>query len=199
MCLVGWRSFSIDNKLLEGDCLVFQLIEPCKFKVYIVKNKRLTKFDEANQDHFHRQPIEENSDPIEVTRDKYLEHLSQKKERSIPIRNTAQDEYAYYSDMFGTQRSSEYSLVKFKDIKGFKGFSIYVDGQILDSEMLTRCREKYYELCKSQNMFLHEKLVRGLNGKLAAEMISETVKIANTIRAVNPMTGPARMECWDKT
>ncbi|KAL7082656.1 hypothetical protein ACP275_14G114300 [Erythranthe tilingii] len=199
---VGWRSFSTDNKLLEGDVLVFQLIETCKFKVYIVKNTRLTKANDANRDHFHRKPIkeeEENSDPIEVTRDKYFEHLSQKKERSIPIRKPARDEYAYYSDRFGTKRSSEYSLVRFKDMKGFKDFRMYVDGQILDSEIPTRCRAKYYELCESQNMFLHEKLVRGLNGKLAAGMISKTVKIADAIRAVGPMTCPARMEGWDKT
>ncbi|KAL7125304.1 hypothetical protein ABFS83_14G108600 [Erythranthe nasuta] len=200
----GWRCFSTDNKLLEGDFLVFQLIELCKFKVYIVKNTRLTKVNDANRDHFHRKPVkeeeeEENSDPIEVTRDKYLEHLSRKKERSIPVRKPARDEYAYYSDRFGTKRSSEYSLVRFKDVKGFKDFRMYVDGQILDSEIPTRCRAKYYELCKSQNMFLHEKLVRGLNGKLAAGMISETVKIADAIRAVNSMTCPARMDGWDKT
>ncbi|PIN06059.1 hypothetical protein CDL12_21400 [Handroanthus impetiginosus] len=29
----GWRGFSLAHKLLEGDVLVFQLIEPCKFKV----------------------------------------------------------------------------------------------------------------------------------------------------------------------
>ncbi|KAL9141512.1 hypothetical protein ABFS82_14G109200 [Erythranthe guttata] len=198
----GWRSFSTDNKLLEGDFLVFQLIEPCKFKVYIVKNTRLTRVDDANQARFHRKPIEEdeeNSDPIEVTRDKYLEHLSQKKERSIPVRKPARDEYAYSSNRFGTKRSSEYSIVRFKDIKGFKDFRMYVDGQILDSEIPTRCRAKYYELCKSQDMFLHEKLVRGLNGKLAAGMISETAKIADAIRAVDSMTCPARMDGWDKT
>ncbi|KAL9141507.1 hypothetical protein ABFS82_14G109000 [Erythranthe guttata] len=39
----GWRSFSTAHALLEGDVLVFQLIEPCKFKVYIVKDTRLTK------------------------------------------------------------------------------------------------------------------------------------------------------------
>lgn len=29
----GWRQFSMGHKLLEGDVLVFHLIEPTKFKV----------------------------------------------------------------------------------------------------------------------------------------------------------------------
>lgn len=31
----GWRQFSVAHKLLEGDVLVFQLVEPTKFKVMI--------------------------------------------------------------------------------------------------------------------------------------------------------------------
>lgn len=33
----GWRGFAIDHKLVDGDCLVFQLIERTKFKVYIIR------------------------------------------------------------------------------------------------------------------------------------------------------------------
>jgi hypothetical protein len=29
----GWKGFAIEHKLLDGDCLVFQLIERTKFKV----------------------------------------------------------------------------------------------------------------------------------------------------------------------
>ncbi|XP_012831052.1 PREDICTED: B3 domain-containing protein Os01g0234100-like isoform X1 [Erythranthe guttata] len=232
----GWRSFSTAHALLEGDVLVFQLIEPCKFKVYIVKDTRLTKVDGPNRDRFHRKPIkagtcmvphllvlfslfaqeiddflqfrhyclaktepeEENSDPIERTRNKYLERISQKTktDRTTPIRKPARDEYASYSDSFGTERSLEYSLLGFKD---FKDFSIYIDGLTIDSEIPTDCKEKYYGLCKSRNMFLHENLVQGLNGKLAVEMISETIRIADAIRAVDSKTAPGLMEGWDKT
>jgi hypothetical protein len=31
----GWRQFSAAHKLLEGDVLIFQLVEPTKFKVMI--------------------------------------------------------------------------------------------------------------------------------------------------------------------
>ncbi|EYU42670.1 hypothetical protein MIMGU_mgv1a009633mg [Erythranthe guttata] len=158
----GWKSFSIAHKLLEGDILVFQLIEPCKFKVYIVKATRLTQVDGATT-------------------------------TALPNQNFHPNEIA------NGKRSSEYSLINVKDVKGFKDFTIYVDGISIDSEMPIQCKAKYYELCKSRNMFLHENLVQGLNGKLAAEMISETIKIADAIRAVDSKTAPARMEGWDKT
>ncbi|EES00990.2 hypothetical protein BDA96_03G221300 [Sorghum bicolor] len=33
----GWGGFVVDHKLLDGDCLVFQLIERTMFKVYIIR------------------------------------------------------------------------------------------------------------------------------------------------------------------
>ncbi|KAK4340234.1 hypothetical protein RND71_041696 [Anisodus tanguticus] len=33
----GWRGFAIDHELVDGDALVFQLIAPTKFKVYIIR------------------------------------------------------------------------------------------------------------------------------------------------------------------
>ncbi|GFY95942.1 AP2/B3-like transcriptional factor family protein [Actinidia rufa] len=33
----GWRGFSIEHGLVDGDALVFQLIQPTKFKVHIVR------------------------------------------------------------------------------------------------------------------------------------------------------------------
>ncbi|XP_057973654.1 B3 domain-containing protein At3g19184 isoform X2 [Malania oleifera] len=33
----GWRGFSIDHELVDGDALVFQLIKPTVFKVYIIR------------------------------------------------------------------------------------------------------------------------------------------------------------------
>ena len=29
----GWRGFSLDHGLVDGDALVFELVEPCRFKV----------------------------------------------------------------------------------------------------------------------------------------------------------------------
>ncbi|XP_028752789.1 putative B3 domain-containing protein At5g58280 [Neltuma alba] len=33
----GWRGFALDHKLDDGDALVFELVEPTRFKIYIVK------------------------------------------------------------------------------------------------------------------------------------------------------------------
>ncbi|KAG4164807.1 hypothetical protein ERO13_A13G039500v2 [Gossypium hirsutum] len=33
----GWRGFSIDHNLVDGDALVFQLVAPTEFKVYIIR------------------------------------------------------------------------------------------------------------------------------------------------------------------
>ncbi|KAF7007439.1 hypothetical protein CFC21_022379 [Triticum aestivum] len=33
----GWKWFAIGHKLADGDCLVFQLVEKTKFKVYIIR------------------------------------------------------------------------------------------------------------------------------------------------------------------
>lgn len=33
----GWRGFSIQHQLEDGDCLVFQMVQPARFKVYIVR------------------------------------------------------------------------------------------------------------------------------------------------------------------
>lgn len=43
----GWRGFSIAHNLLEQDVLVFHLIRPCKFKVYIVRANGLSEAEGA--------------------------------------------------------------------------------------------------------------------------------------------------------
>ncbi|CAL5349108.1 unnamed protein product [Camellia sinensis] len=43
----GWRGFSIDHGLVDGDAIVFQLIRPTVFKVYII---RANSFKEGNKD-----------------------------------------------------------------------------------------------------------------------------------------------------
>ncbi|KAJ9128983.1 hypothetical protein P3X46_034258, partial [Hevea brasiliensis] len=42
----GWRGFAIEHKLVDGDALVFQLVSPREFKVYIIRAYEL----EDNED-----------------------------------------------------------------------------------------------------------------------------------------------------
>lgn len=76
---------------------------------------------------------------------------------------------------------------------------IEVDGLIIDSEISKHLRGKYYDLCCSQKSILHEKLLRGLNCKLAAGIISETVNIADAIRASQTTTPAKSFAVWEKT
>ncbi|KAI3922211.1 hypothetical protein MKX01_005900 [Papaver californicum] len=75
------------------------------------------------------------------------------------------------------------SLTEFQDIKNLESFTIIVNDLIIDSEMSKYVRSTYYELCCSQNSFLHKNLMPGLNCKLVAGVISETVNIADAIRS----------------
>ncbi|KAF5954698.1 hypothetical protein HYC85_007554 [Camellia sinensis] len=43
----GWRGFAIDHELVDGDALVFQLIQPTKFKVYIIRVNQVEDSDET--------------------------------------------------------------------------------------------------------------------------------------------------------
>ncbi|XP_076949092.1 B3 domain-containing protein At3g19184-like [Bidens hawaiensis] len=43
----GWKGFAEDHKLADGDALVFQLIKPTVFKVYIIRVNEAEDSDEA--------------------------------------------------------------------------------------------------------------------------------------------------------
>ncbi|XVF05872.1 hypothetical protein REPUB_Repub05bG0210600 [Reevesia pubescens] len=37
----GWRAFALDHKLDDGDALVFELIQPTRFKIYIIRTSSI--------------------------------------------------------------------------------------------------------------------------------------------------------------
>ncbi|CAN0883739.1 B3 domain-containing protein Os01g0234100 [Linum grandiflorum] len=90
--------------------------------------------------------------------------------------------------------------IEFKDIQKFEDFSIVIEeGLVLDSELTEEVRSKYYKLCCSQNAFLHEDLIKGLNLRLIAGVITETIKIADAIRECSLSTSRDEFANWDKT
>uniref|UniRef100_A0A5B7B7S2 TF-B3 domain-containing protein n=1 Tax=Davidia involucrata TaxID=16924 RepID=A0A5B7B7S2_DAVIN len=221
----GWRGFSIAHKLLEEDVLVFQLVEPCKFKVYIVRANALAEIDGAigllsldatakpKPKPMDIDQIEKDMKICEKAGEKCLEPLSvdiqqhNVEENVMVVLSTdlglAPDQCGNDSDDFGSEglegvRFSE-STVDFKDVKSIENFTILVDGLIIDSEIPTHLRTKYYELCCSQQAFLHDHLLEGLNCKLAAGIISETVNIADAIRASKLTTSQQNFTTWDRT
>ena len=88
--------------------------------------------------------------------------------------------------------------IQFKDITSFENFNIF-DGLVIDSDLSEDIRNKYYRLCCSQNSFLHENIIQGLNFKLIVGTISETVNIADAIRACKLTTSRDEFDSWDKT
>ncbi|KAL3525699.1 hypothetical protein ACH5RR_014071 [Cinchona calisaya] len=216
----GWRKFVAAHKLVEGDVLIFQLIGPTTFKVLIIRANDLTEVDGAlsllNLDTLAKQSdvIEEGamdlkdkkkrrpkSLPLTVVQKKkqknslsrsVLPHLGQLEEQS----GNDSDEVA--SEVLeGSKFSAD--AVRFRDIKNFEGFRIMVNGVCIDSELPEQVRRKYYELCCSKNVFLHERFLPGLHCKLAAGMIFEAVSTADAIRACRVSTSRKEFEKWEKS
>ncbi|KAH6772661.1 hypothetical protein C2S52_004530 [Perilla frutescens var. hirtella] len=217
----GWRGFSIAHNLIEGDALVFHLIGPCKFRVYIVRASKLTEDDGIDLqtcDFQNSKPIStlKMEDQMEAdacvgktARPLYLNWLvvdspqGTKKARLNYDSKLGTGQSVHDNDHFSSSvqegiRYSE-SVVCFEDVKCFEDFKIQVDGVILDSQIPKNLRVKYYKLCCSQNMILHGHLIKGLSGKLAVVMISETINIADSIRSAGLATPHHYLECWDKT
>ncbi|XP_059449635.1 B3 domain-containing protein At3g19184-like isoform X2 [Corylus avellana] len=46
----GWKGFATCHDLVDGDALVFQLIKPTKFKVYIIRASKLTDSEDDDND-----------------------------------------------------------------------------------------------------------------------------------------------------
>ncbi|KAL1544282.1 B3 domain-containing protein-like protein [Salvia divinorum] len=207
----GWRAFSLAHKLLAGDVLVYQLIEPRKFKVHIVRERSFIEYDGVSSLPnlcLNAEPIKEVEEEeveavlITETARKCLKLISAENGNKIndihPSEAASADGNDYSSsESMNAIRFSE-SVVSFKDVKSFKDFSIHVDGLMIDSEIPLHLRTKYYELCRSQNKFLHENLMKGFNTKLAAGMISETINIAGAIRAATDDAAD-HLHNWDTT
>ncbi|XP_057787464.1 B3 domain-containing protein Os01g0234100-like isoform X2 [Salvia miltiorrhiza] len=206
----GWRGFSIAHNLLEGDALV-----------YIVRASRLTEDDGIGlqtNDFQNGKPtstlkvedqMEANACTGKTARPLYLNwlamdsHQGTKKARlnsdcKLEIDQSGKGDYPFSPSVPEGVRYSE-PVVFFEDIKCFEDFKIQVDGLVLDSQISKNLRVKYFKLCCSQNMSLHGHLIKGLSGKLAVVMISETISIADAIRSADLATPLHYLECWDKT
>ncbi|XP_022853978.1 B3 domain-containing protein Os01g0234100-like isoform X2 [Olea europaea var. sylvestris] len=207
----GWRKFVSGNKLLEGDVLIFQLVEPCRFKVYIIRANNLTEVDGAlsllilDSQTKQSEAAEGTADvKIRKRRPKSLPlTVVQKKKQKAgksgqPEEQSGIDSDEVASEVFGGSKCSG-SSIHFKDVKSFEEFHIVVNGVCIDSELPEPVRRKYYELCCSKNAFLHEGLLPGLYCKLVAGMIFEVVNTADAIKACKLTTPRSDFEVWEKS
>ncbi|KAJ4966316.1 hypothetical protein NE237_018165 [Protea cynaroides] len=211
----GWRGFSIAHNLVEGDAVVFQLIEATKFKVYIIRANNLAEVDGAlgllNLDTDSKQIVADNADegdgmnsrsyPLSIYQEKNQNAASAESVSNLGSPAGEQfenDSEEVGSEVLGGIRLSA-ATVEFKDVKNFGNFKIIVDGLIVDSQLPEHVRVKYYELCCSQKAFLHDHLLEGINCKLITGIISEIVNVADAIRACKLTTSQNDLASWGKS
>ncbi|EEF43706.1 DNA binding protein, putative [Ricinus communis] len=61
----GWRGFAIDHQLVDGDALVFQLVSPKEFKVFIIRaNEDEEKENDQEDNEEKENDKEENADDL---------------------------------------------------------------------------------------------------------------------------------------
>ncbi|GMI76880.1 hypothetical protein HRI_001357200 [Hibiscus trionum] len=211
----GWRQFCSANNLLEGDVLVFQLVEPTKFKIYIIRANDLNELDGAlgllNLDAHTKQSDAETGPPASKStkrkRPKPLASVRKKNKKSglqgLACNIRQQAEYSENdSEEVGSVVSEGFKravpTIQFKDKTSFEN-NILVDGLVIDSELSEGIRNKYYQLCCSQNAFLHENIIQDISFKFKVGIISETVRIADAVRACKLTTSRDEFDSWDKT
>ncbi|KAK4264715.1 hypothetical protein QN277_025851 [Acacia crassicarpa] len=196
----GWRGFSIAHNLLEGHVLVFHLIQSRKFKVFIIRSHGSNEVDVALGLLYldgcmkqHDSNIAEENDPSNGTM-----MCDADVSPSDQHENTSDlDEHLGYEVLYGIKLSE--SSITFEEVTSIEKFSIVVNGLELDSELSKHLKTKYYELCCSQGMFLHEHVLEGQNCKLVVGMICETINIADAIRASKITTSLDSFEVWYKS
>ncbi|OAY45674.1 hypothetical protein MANES_07G082100v8 [Manihot esculenta] len=213
----GWKAFCAAHELHEGDVLVFHLVKPLKFKVYIVRAtvsaKANGKLDIQKVDTPEKQITTENQAEEDIQEHKKRKHLelppadlqNNNQEKSLmvlneePIATKTENDTEDHSLKTSEVVTSSGSAVDFKDVGSIESFSILINGLALESELSYQQRTKYYELCCSQGSFLHDNLLKSINYKLAAEIIIETVNISEAIKASNLTSSLADFAVWDKT
>ncbi|XP_043710134.1 B3 domain-containing protein Os01g0234100-like [Telopea speciosissima] len=204
----GWMKFSKKHKLVEGDSVLFQLIKATKFKVYIIRENGLTNSEVAGDLALEKEILTGNSEdnedslPLSVRFqefDQYDTPLGSVSNLGSPSgEQCANDSEEVGSADLGGIRL-EKATKEFKDVKSFEDFTIIVNGLIIDSEFPEHVRVKYYELCCSQNSFLHDHLLEGINFKLIVGTISEIVNVADALRACKLTTSQNDFASWDKS
>nr|GEW98344.1 B3 DNA binding domain-containing protein [Tanacetum cinerariifolium] len=187
----GWKRFTSGHNLVEGDAIVFHLVEPNKFKVYIIRADNLNEVNGAlcllNME---EQMIPEMDMPSLKTKER-------KRPKSLPLL----EQYRNNSEEVGPEvlegsRTSKPEL-SLEELKTIEDFHIMVKGVCIDSELPDDVTMNYYKLCVARKELLHDELAEGLNEKLVAGMIGETVNIANKIKNCQISTTKGEFEAWD--
>ncbi|CAN6687732.1 unnamed protein product [Malus baccata var. baccata] len=204
----GWRGFSIAHNLLEGDVVVFHVLAPSKLKVYIVRSTGSDDLDGAlglmRLDVCTKQMDTGDSIACEREDSEKLESIPEDNAIAFDTKSGPSSDHSGNDsenldfEVLDGLRLSE-TVVAFEEVNCMENFNVLVNGLNINSGFSKHILRKYYELCCSQNAFLHEQLIEGLNCKLVAGVISETVNIADAIKACKITTSKGNFSTWDTT
>lgn len=106
-------------------------------------------------------------------------------------------DYELEGEGFSSERGEDCSSPR--PFVGLKNFSIIVNGYPVDSQLSWSARVKYYELCCARKSYLHGRLLKSINHNLAAEIMLETINIADAIKACSLSTSQTDLKEWGKT
>ncbi|KAL4568711.1 hypothetical protein LXL04_024326 [Taraxacum kok-saghyz] len=198
----GWKKFASDHKLLEGDVIIFQLVEPFKLKVYIIRANDLNEENGALSlitfEAHTEQTLLETGTPSTTKRKSKRRKNShpQKtppKKQKLPSGNDSEE---VRSEVLEGSRPTNPNPNLPSD---FHRFHITVNGQPIDSELPEAVRMTYHSLCISRNHLLHDSLPEDVYPKLVAGMIGETVNIAKKIKGCKVTVSKEELGVWDKS
>ncbi|CAM0947679.1 unnamed protein product [Alopecurus aequalis] len=184
----GWRGFVEQHDLKVGDAVVFQLVRPTIFKVYILRENRFTTTDgtlgllslDTSMEKTTSQKEEESSDEGVKSKEEEAEVVaSSSKPSTEDSDNPASEEVAG-----GGIRSPSPDTGDFVAVKRIVNFKIVIgDGSVISRSVLPdHLRWTYYYLCQAQKALLHRNLLK-ISPTLATAVIVETANIAEGIRA----------------
>ncbi|KAK9699336.1 hypothetical protein RND81_08G168100 [Saponaria officinalis] len=208
----GWRGFSIHHHLDKDDVLIFHLVRPTTFKVYIVREQRpeldtcvgqiMSENTSQMVHHTENSPPTDSLSPTntDIGTTENTSQMVHHTEDNPPTESLSptNNDIDLRPEVLDGIRFTD-SDINFETITGFENFNIIVDGLVIDSKFSDTNKKKYYELCRSQNAFLHQRLLKGLNCNLVVGIILETVNIADAIKACTSATSIEDLRTWKTT
>ncbi|KAJ6365020.1 hypothetical protein OIU76_029905 [Salix suchowensis] len=186
----GWKAFCAANNLLEGDVLVFHLVKPSRFKVYIVRGNGSSQTDEPAE-----KDVEggKKAKHLELLPAGHMEDNNQ--ENGLIVADNNEGYAVNQSENESEDRASETlgviklsgSTVDFDNVEGIDNFSILLNGFAIDSELSEHHRInshadygvwdktlKGFELFGMKVGFLRERLNRLMSLALESEEAMES-------------------------
>ncbi|XP_019102988.2 B3 domain-containing protein Os01g0234100 isoform X1 [Beta vulgaris subsp. vulgaris] len=199
----GWRKFARDNKLEAGDVVVFTLVEATKFKVYIIR----TSANEVTLPVHLLNPVNHVKQSVssQTTNQKLIIYRRGKEHQVAEIYNRRSLRLKLKNAGAGSMLYP--GEILFSNITNFEDFKAIMHELLQNHKLPYSTLHDYYELCCSQNAFLHAHLLKGINPTLNYQIITEaikriifeTVSIANALKTCKLSTFLYKCSLWEDT